>query len=387
MSGLESQDTIFTYTIKSMYKKIPIDQDREFPIEKLGVKESDGPDYPLFEFKGFGSRPVKDLVKTPTKNGSRKSSLIQDKLDSLIASTTGFLWLLFGWPISILITNDEGTNNAYDLRNVDTKTEYYFDHHHLVRALIENLWRHAPVAIYQRKKTGIDVFDRLSDNNAMILMGLRANATDNSANAGTKDFHVIREIMEKDGIVRTTKNIDKLLEVSGVYERYPKKGHKTTIGGIRNAIKETKKRSLRVFNTTEAEIKDWLKLNKKFGKNKPSTEDGVMCYHKILDSSFYYRYANDILKWAFFAFVKGETARVCASSKAICEHEIEAEREEMIDTIEDILDNTINWYISWVENQFNGMVTLPKVELNKLPLELYWVPQIDGETEAIRVEF
>ena len=59
----------------------------------------------------------------------------------------------------------------------------------------------------------------------------------------------------------------------------------------------------------------------------------------------------------------------------------------MIDTIEDILDNTINWYISWVENQFNGMVTLPKVELNKLPLELYWVPQIDGETEAIRVEF
>ena len=373
-----------------MYKKICIDQDRDFPVDKMRVKESDGPDYPLFEFKGFGSRPVKDLVKTPTKNGSRKSSLIQDKLDSLIASTTGFLWLLFGWPISILITNDEGTNNAYDLRNVDTKTEYYFDHHHLVRALIENLWRHAPVAIYQRKKTGIDVFDRLSDNNAMILMGLRANATDNSANAGVKDFYVIRECMEADRIPRTIRNIDKLLEVSGVYERFPKKGHKTTIGGIRNVIKETKKKSLRVFNTTDAEIKDWLSTNKKFGKNKPSSVDGVMCYHKILDESFYYRYANDILKWTWVGFAKNETVRVCASSKAECEHQIEAEREEMVNTIEDILDNTINWYIKWVEERFGNVgmkVDLPKVELSKLPLELYWVPQIDGETEAIRVEF
>ena len=73
-----------------MYKKVCIDQDRDFPIDKMGVKESDGPDYPLFEFKGFGSRPVKELKKTPTKNGSRKSALIQEKLDSLIASTTGF---------------------------------------------------------------------------------------------------------------------------------------------------------------------------------------------------------------------------------------------------------------------------------------------------------
>ena len=370
----EGQDTLFTYTIKSMYKKIRIDQDRDFPIDKMRVKESDGPDYPLFEFKGFGSRPVKELKKTPTKNGSRKSALIQEKLDSLIASTTGFLWLVFGWPVSIFIGTEE---------------EFYFDHHHLVRAITENEWRHAPVALYKRKKTGIDVLDRLSDNSAMILMGLHANATDNSANAGVKDFYVIRECMETDGIPRTIKNIDTLLEVSGVYERFPKKGHKTTIGGIRNAIKETKKKSLRVFNTTDAEIKDWLSTNKKFGKNKPSSVDGVMCYHKILDESFYYRYANDILKWTWVGFAKNETVRVCASSKSECENQIEAEREEMVDTINTILDNTINWYISWVENRFSNVgmkVDLPKVELSKLPLELYWVPQIDGETDAIRVD-
>ena len=358
-----------------MYKKILIDQERDFPVDKMRVKESDGPDYPLFEFKGFGSRPVKELKKTPTKNGSRKSALIQEKLDSLIASTTGFLWLVFGWPVSILIGTEE---------------EYYFDHHHLVRAITENGWRHAPVALYNRRKTGNEVLDRLSDTSAMILMGLHANATDNSANAGVKDFYVIRECMEADGIPRTIKNIDTLLEVSGVYERFPKKGHKTTIGGIRNVIKETKKKSLRVFNTTDAEIKDWLSTNKKFGKNKPSSVDGVMCYHKILDESFYYRYANDILKWTWCGITNNQTTiRVCASSKAECENQIEAEREEMIDTLQDILDNTINWYISWVENRFSNVgmkVDLPKVELSKLPLELYWIPQIDGETDAIRVD-
>ena len=63
----------------------------------------------------------------------------------------------------------------------------------------------------------------------------------------------------------------------------------------------------------------------------------------------------------------------------------------MIDTIQDILNNTINWYISYANKLINTnplwKVGLPKIELNKLPLELYWVPQIEGETDAIRVVF
>ena len=54
----------------------------------------------------------------------------------------------------------------------------------------------------------------------------------------------------------------------------------------------------------------------------------------------------------------GTTARVCASSYAICEHQIETEREEMLDTIKDILDNTINWYISWVEERMSSVICL-----------------------------
>ena len=127
--------------------------------------------------------------------------------------------------------------------------EFQFDHRHLLRALIENNWIHAPVALYKRKTTGVEVLDKLSDNSAMSLMGLRANATDNSENAGTKDFHIIRRLMENDGIPITKKNVDILLDAAGVNERYPKGGHKSTIGAIRNSILDDKGKNHFVSST------------------------------------------------------------------------------------------------------------------------------------------
>ena len=164
-----------------MYKTVKIDQDREdFPIDQLGVEESDGPDYPLFSFKGFESRPVADLKAPPSKNTPRKSELIQEKFESLVASTMNFLWLFFGWPVSVFINADG---------------EWYFDHRHLVRALNQNGWRHAPIAKYVRKTTGNDILDSLSDATAMTLMGMRANATDHTENAKVADFYHIQQCM------------------------------------------------------------------------------------------------------------------------------------------------------------------------------------------------
>ena len=87
------------------------------------------------------------------------------------------------------------------------------------------------------------------------------------------------------------------------------------------------------------------------------------------------------------AWLKGERIRVCASSKSACEYEIEAERQDMIDAIKDILENTVNWYISWAEKRFAPLgLKLPPLEFDQLPLELWWIPQIDGEdpNEGIR---
>ena len=88
---------------------------------------------------------------------------------------------------------------------------------------------HAPVALYVRKVTGVEVLDKLSDNSAMSLAGLRANATDNSENAGTNDFHIIRRLMDDDNIPVTKKNVDILLDAAGINERYPKGGQKAQL--------------------------------------------------------------------------------------------------------------------------------------------------------------
>ena len=79
-----------------MYKKKEVPQDQEFPLDLLGVEKfTDGPDYPLYEFKGFGSRPTNE-IKATTANYPRKSELIQSKLEMLIASTANFMWMVFG---------------------------------------------------------------------------------------------------------------------------------------------------------------------------------------------------------------------------------------------------------------------------------------------------
>lgn len=358
-----------------MFKKIKVDQSEKFKLSYLEIDEGDGPSYPLLEFVDFDVREVSEIK--PTKaNYPRKSEVIQKKLDGLVASTSDYRWLVRSWPISVFINSEE--------------KEEQFDHRHLLLALKENNWHTAPVALYRRKKTGDPFFDSLSDNSVMTLSGIYVNATDggNPQNCGKDDFMILSRIMEDEDIPRTKKNLEKLFSVCGIYEHFPLKGHKSTIGAIRNTILENQKPSQRVFNTSKVEIDEWYEKNKMFGKNNYSSVDGVRTRHKVLDDSFTYRYANDILKWSFEAWLAGETVRVSCGSKATCEHTIETERQEMVDAINDILNNTINWYISKVEQMFSVLnIKLPKVDVNSLPLELYWIPQIEGETEAIRASF
>ena len=358
--------------LKIMFKKVVVDQSQDFNLSYLEIDTEDGPSYPLLEFVDFVVRQVGEITPTDA-NYPRKSEVIQKKLDGLVASTSEYRWLVRSWPISVFVSEDK---------------EEQFDHRHLLLALKENDWRTAPVARYRRKVTGDALLDSLSDSSVMTLSGLFVNATDggNPQNSSRDDFLILSRIMEDEGIPRTKKNLEKLFSVSGIYDHFPLKGHKATIGTIRNKILSNEKPSQRVFNTSKVEIETWYENNKLFGQNNYSSVDGARTRHKVLDDSFTYRYANDILKWSFEAWLAGEVVRVSCGSKAVCEHEIETERQEMVDAINDILNNTINWYISKVERMFSILnIKLPKVDANSLPLELYWIPQIEGETEAIRV--
>ena len=79
-----------------MFRKKQIDQSEEFPYKDgctLRIDKEDGPQYPLLDFKGFGSRPTSKIE--PTKaNYPRKVEIIEEKLQALIASTANFMWMV-----------------------------------------------------------------------------------------------------------------------------------------------------------------------------------------------------------------------------------------------------------------------------------------------------
>ena len=107
---------------------------------------------------------------------------------------------------------------------------------------------------------------------------------------------------------------------------------------------------------------------------------------KILDKQFTYRYAGDILKWAFAARGKNENLRVICSSKAEHESQIEEERIEIIECMKEIFLNPVNVYRDMIETQFSQIgLTLPVVSIEDLPLEIWAMPQIEGETGAIQL--
>jgi hypothetical protein len=350
-------------------KKVKVCPGQVFPTHIIEVTGEDGPQYPLLQLidDSFSSRLVSQITPT-TANYPRKTELAKGNVDVLIASTREG-WAVKQWPFSIFI-DSEGN-------------ESLFDHRHLLKAVKANDYHSVPVALYQRKKTGNDLYDNLSNNSVLSLMGLYVNAVDGTTNAVQNDFvNVVKLVMEDESLPFTKDVVKELLEVCGIHSRY---AHKPVITAIENAILDRKTKSTKVFNTTKEEIKEWIKCNDFFGSNNYSSVDGVATRHKVLDSQFTYRYAGDILKWSLAAWKRGETVRVLCNSYAEHESDIESEREEIVKVLQEVFIGPINFYCEKLRNQFGGMINPPTITLDELPLELWAAPQIEGEVEAIQL--
>jgi hypothetical protein len=348
-------------------KKIKVTTDTKI-CELIEVSQEDGPNYPLLSFKGFGVRVPNQI--TPTKaNYPRKTERSKGNVEVLIASTSGQRWATKSWPLSIFV----GENNEEEL----------FDRRHTLKALNENKFPLAPVSLYERKKTGNNLLDGIKESSVLSLMGLYVNATDGTTNAITHDFeNVVKLVIEENNLPLTREVVNELLLITGVEERYSYPG---TITGIKNAILDKKTKSTKVFNTTKEEQKDWIKSNLFFGNNNYSPVDGVAVRSKVLDGQFTYRYAGDILKWAFQSWTKNEKVRVLVYSNAEHESQIEQERTEILTVMEEIFIGPINFFSQKITSIFGGLITLPKVSISDLPLEIWSMPQIEGETEAIQL--
>lgn len=336
--------------------------------EMLEVSQEDGPNYPLLKFEGFGVRVPGQI--TPTKaNYPRKTENSKGNVDVLIASTAEG-WAPKSWPFSVFI----GRKNEEEL----------FDRRHTLKAVKENKYCQVPVALYKRKKTGNDILDKLKDSSVLTLSGLYVNATDGTVNSVQNDFvNAVKLVIEENNLPLTRETVDSLLEVTGVESRY---SYRATITGIKNAILDKKNKSTKVFNTTKEEQKDWIASNNFFGNNNYSPVDGVAVRSKVLDEQFTYRYAGDILKWAFQAWIKGERVRVLLYSNAEHESQIEKERTEIIKVMKDIFNGPINFFREKISSIFGNMITLPSVSLSDLPIEIWVMPQIEGEDKAIELD-
>lgn len=347
-------------------KKVKVTSDTKIS-ELIEVSQDDGPKYPLLSFKGFCVR-VPDKIVPTNANYPRKTESSKGNVDVLIASTAGG-WATKSWPMSIFV----GKNNQEEL----------FDRRHTLKAIKQNKYPLAPVALYERKKTGNEILDNLKESSVLTLSGLYANGTDGTVNSVQNDYvNAIKLVMEENNLPHTKEVVDVLLSVTGIEERY---SYRPTITSIVNAILDKKTKSTKVFNTTKEEQKDWISSNPFFGNNNYSPVDGVAVRSKVLDSQFTYRYAGDILKWAFQSWTKGEKVRVLVYSNAEHETQIEFERSEIVDVMEEVFIGPINFFSKRISSIFGGMITLPQVSVSDLPIEIWAMPQIEGESESIQL--
>jgi hypothetical protein len=346
-------------------KKFQFIPGQDFDICKLEVTSEDGPSFRLLEFKGFSSRQV-DSIQVSTCNAPRKAEYTHGNVDVLEASLTDG-WAVKLWPLSIF-------------RNTNGE-EVLFDGRHTLRAMKNLNIYSAPVAIYERIQTGNKVLDSMSDETALGLMGLYVNATDGTTNAVNSDFiRMISSACQVEEIPLTGKNVKLLMDISGVNQRYK---HKNTITSIYNAVTRQTASSTKVFNTTKEEMREYVEKNPFFGINNVSPEDGVSVRMKVMDHQFNYRYAGDILRWYFQS---DSGLRVALGSKATDETRIEADREEIIDFIEEIYVNSASHYVSRLREKFGSFINLPEPSLDDLSdLSLWGIAQIEGETESVEL--
>ena len=351
-------------------KKFLPSENQSFPTHVLEITGEHGPDYPLLQLidNSFSAREPNN-IKTTDANSPRKTEAQHGNVDALIASLKDG-WNVTCWPLNLYV--DENGN------------EELFDGRHTLKSVKANKYSSVPVALYNRKITEEELYNNLSKHSVLTLSGLFANATDGTINAKTHDFvRAIKEVIEKENLPLTREIVEKLAKITGVYSRYSSTG---TISGIINSVLNTKIKSIKVFNTTKEEVEHYILNSDKFGKNNYSKSDGVATRSKILDKQFTYRYAGDILKWAFAARGKNENLRVICSSKAEHESQIEEERIEIIECMNEIFSHPIKVYRDMIESKFSQLgLTLPVVSIEDLPLEIWAMPQIQGEEEAIQL--
>ena len=263
------------------------------------------------------------------------------------------------------------------------------DGRHTLEAFLQSQYPFMPMAIYTRVPSGDKDFDKLTIESQDIINGMRANV-DGTSNAVKDDFiHAGDQVLLMNKLDRNPDNIDQILTWFNIHERY---NHSGTKSEIRNKLLNLTdgKRSTKVFNTTVEERKEWMDNNPTFGENNYST-DGYKLRATCVDKKSNYRdYAYRIYDSALDAVEKKEIEKRIIWSGSTHEDQIKRDRDKIVSEVNKCHDRSKNYFFNFIKSEFEKFpffenISLPNCELNNLPLELWAGPQIDGETEAIRL--
>ena len=263
------------------------------------------------------------------------------------------------------------------------------DGRHTLDAFRQSQYPLMPMAIYTRVSSGDKDFDKLTIESQDIINGMRANV-DGTRNAIKDDFiYAANLVLLMNKLDRNIDNIHQILDWFNIYERY---NHSKDITEICNKIlKLTEgKTSTKVFNTTPEERKDWMKNNPEFGENNYSPEGYKLRATCVEKDRNFRDYANRILDSALDAVEKKEIEKRIIWSGSTNEDQIKRDRDKIVSEVNKCHDRSKNYFFNFIKSEFEKFpffenISLPNCELSNLPLELWAGPQIDGETEAIRL--
>jgi hypothetical protein len=349
-------------------KKVPIHHNTK--IEDLMLNVDRAPNYLGLKFVGFKFVTPANVEKTT--NHPRMVEKKSGNCDTISASLKKG-WTVGSFPPSFVLEPD--------------KTRL-LNGRHTLDAFIQNQYHVMPAAIYVRVESGDKDFDALSDECQDMINGTRANV-DGTCNTVKDDFqYVANQVILTDKLDRNVDVIEQILDWCNIHERYNYSG---TIKEIRNKVLDLKgKTSQKVFNTTKEESTYWMSNNRKFGENNYSEDGYRLRSTSIKKESNLRDYAHRIIDSAYDAVEKDCIERRIIWSTSTNPDQIKLDRQKLVNTVYDCHNIPRDYFNNFIKSELEKIpffenISLPNCELGNLPLELWAGPQIDGETEAIRL--
>jgi len=346
-------------------------------------------DFPFLGFKNGGIFPKQSYVTTT--NSARGITTVQPER---VSSLTGKLrrgWL-YSAPGLPHIRDMNGNRSLFDGRNTYTAAMQLPSINYLPGSEYERVTFKGTASRGYRDAW----MDKLSDESILDLAGVRCNAENpDTINAVETHFtHICIRIMNRENnLVFTNSMYKDMLFHMGIENRYtnPNMMIKKILNKIDKNIKESKSyASKNTMRTSDKEIKKYIQESNYFSENLCNEEKNYRAFSVYSDHAE--NNACKLIRIGVDSYLNNKEMRVALSSRAHQAFQIVQDRKDVVEQAHIFWDNVSKVHNDNISNQFkavfpNADFQCPKVKLSDILKNVYWIPQIEEEDEAIKIDF